>query len=443
MLRAALWGCLFAAAAIARAGNATSARRRLSVDYQEVAKLVASDAATGDNFCSVAIDGNTIVVGAFQDDSGGSGSAYVLRTSDGGATYDEVAKLTAADAAAEDLFGFSVAIDGNTVVVGARYDDDAGSMSGSAYVFLTTDGGATYDQVAKLTAADAAAEDQFGVSVAIDGDTIVIGAYKDNSGRGSVYVFRTTDGGATYGQVAKLTASDAAEDDRFGGSVAINGDTIVIGAYWDDNFSGSAYVFRTTDGGATYDQVAKLTAADGAAEDRFGVSVAIDGNTIVAGAYGKDSYTGSAYVFRTTDGGATYGQVANLMASDAAASDGFGYSVAIDGDTIVVGASNDGNTGLIQYDGDRRLGASNDGSVYVFRTTDGGATYDQVAKLMASDGATTSYGSAVSVWFGHSVAIDGDTIVVGAWGDDDGGSWSGSAYVLRTTAAPRTTRLPS
>ena len=185
MLRAALLGCLAGAATapaapIARAGNATRARRRLSVDYQEVAKLVASDAATGDNFCSVAIDGNTIVVGAYQDDRGGSGSAYVLRTSDGGATYVEVAKLTAADAAAEDFFGFSVAIDGNTVVVGARYDDDAGSMSGSAYVFLTTDGGATYDQVAKLTAADGAAEDQFGVSVAIDGDTIVIGAYNDN-----------------------------------------------------------------------------------------------------------------------------------------------------------------------------------------------------------------------------------------------------------------------
>ena len=88
-----------------------------------------------------------------------------------------MAKLTASDAAAEDLFGFSVAIDGNTVVVEARYDDDAGSMSGSAYVFRTTDDGATYDQVAKLTAADGAAEDQFGVSVAIDGNTIVIGAY--------------------------------------------------------------------------------------------------------------------------------------------------------------------------------------------------------------------------------------------------------------------------
>ena len=306
----------------------------------------------------------------------------------------------------------------------ARYDDDAGSMSGSAYVFRTSDGGATYDQVAKLTAADAAAEDQFGVSVAIDGDTIVIGAYKDNSGRGSVYVFRTTDGGATYGQVAKLTASDAAEDDWFGGSVAIDGDTIVIGAYWDDNLSGSAYVFRTTDGGATYDQVAKLTAADGAAEDRFGVSVAIDGNTIVAGAYGKDSYTGSAYVFRTTDGGATYGQVAKLTAADAAEGDGFGLSVAIYGDTVVIGA-----VGKDSYTG----------STYVFRTTDGGATYGQVAKLTASD-------AAVDDGFGLFVAIDGGTIVAGAYGDDDGGDGSGSVYVLLdapTGPTPRPTPAPT
>ena len=427
MLRAALLGCL--CAAIARAGNLTRARRRLSVDYQEVAKLVASDGAGGDEFGrSLAFDGDTVVVGANQpqywDGSSwidvGPGAVYVLRTTDG-ATYGQVAKLTASDGAASDLFGISVAIDGNTIVVGASQQYNGGS--GAVYVFRTTNGGATYGQVAKLTAADAAAEDQFGVSVAIDGDTIVIGTYKDNSGRGSVYVFRTTDGGATYGQVAKLTASDAAEDDWFGSSVAIDSDTIVIGASWDDDFSGSAYVFRTTDGGATYDQVAKLTAADGAAEDRFGVSVAIDGNTIVAGAYGKDSYTGSAYVFRTTDGGATYGQVAKLMASDAAVSDGFGLSVAIAGDTVVIGSS----------------GAGTVGAVYVFLTSDGAATYGQVAKLTASD-------AAVDDGFGLFVAIDGGTIVAGAYGDNDGGDGSGSVYVLLdapTGPTPRPTPAPT
>ena len=118
-----------------------------------------------------------------------------------------------------------------------------------------------YAQLAKLVAGDAAAGDEFGISVAIDGDTVVIGATGAGTG-GAVYVLRTSDGGATYVEVAKLTASDAASGDRFGDSVAIDGNTVVVGAYFKNSESGSAYVFRTTDGGTTYGQVAKLTAAD-------------------------------------------------------------------------------------------------------------------------------------------------------------------------------------
>ena len=188
---------------------------------------MAGDAAAGDGFgTSVAVDGDTVVIGA--TGAGTGGAVYVLRTSDGGATYVEVAKLTASDAAANDSFGTSVAIDGGTIVVGAYRDDDAGSASGSAYVFRTTDGGATYGQVAKLTASDAAASDNFGRSVAIAGGTIVVGANQYiNGGTGAVYVFRTTDAGATYGQVAKLTADDAASWDLFGGSVAIDGLSLI------------------------------------------------------------------------------------------------------------------------------------------------------------------------------------------------------------------------
>jgi len=159
----------------------------------------------------------------------------VFRTTDGGATYDEVAKLTASDAAGGDRFGCSVAIAGDTVVVGARFDDVNGNDSGSVYVFRTTDGGATYSQVAKLTADRAlghVASDYFGSSVAIDGDTIVVGAYNDDdhgSNAGAAIIFRTSDGGASYVKVAKLTASDAAADDQFGKSVAIAGDTVVVG----------------------------------------------------------------------------------------------------------------------------------------------------------------------------------------------------------------------
>ena len=177
----------------------------------------------------------------------------------------------------------------------------AGTTGGAAYVFRTSDGGDTYDQVDELTPDDALyGQDYFGKHVAIDSGTIVVGA----SGKyeypttpfksGVAYVFKIPDGGATYEQVAKLTASDAMESAFFGHSVAIEGDTVVVGAYYDGpTSSGSAYVFRTTDGGAAYGQVAKLTSADAAARyDSFGYSVAIAGDTVVSG-----SFIGAAFVF--------------------------------------------------------------------------------------------------------------------------------------------------
>ena len=457
--------------------------------YQEVAKLTAADAAADDRFGHrVAMDGGTVVVGAYRKD-GQTGAAYVFRTSDGGASYGQVVKLTASDAAVGDWFGYPVAIANGTIVVGAI----GAGTGGSAYVFRTStcvspetdgecraaviaaglseggcnfgfsgaygvgrgcytyeagdpcagsgfwstsgdptgdpgegrvrvcsaegpsDGGATYSQVAKLTAADVATGDWFGRSVALDGGTIVVGADDDDDGgtdSGSAYIFRTDDGGATYGQVAKLTASDAAAGDSFGVSVAIDGDTIVVGARFAGT-GGAVYVFRTSDGGATYGQVAKLTASDAAAGDIFGFDVAIDGATIVIGARGKDSYTGSAYVFRTTDGGATYGQVAKLTASDASSGDDFGLSVAIGGSTVVVGAYCDDDAG------------TDSGAVYVFRTTDGWDTHTEI-KLTASDAAAGDR-------FGMSVATDGDSVAVGAYYKDD---QTGAAYIYTLPALP-------
>ena len=401
-------------------------------NYAEL-KLVASDAAAGDDFgYSVAIDGNTVVIGA--TGAGTGGAVYVLRTTDGGATYVEVAKLTASDGAAYDGFGRSVSIDGDTIVVGAYADNidggDGGSYDngqGSAYVYRTSDGGATYVEVAKLTAADAAQNDQFGESVAIDGATVVVGAYGKDSSTGAVYVYRTTDGWGTYTEI-KLTAADAAAGDWFGIFVAIDGDTIVVGAS-SAGTGGAAYVFRTSDGGDTYDQVDELTPDDALyGNDYFGLHVAIDSGTIVVGASGKYEYpttpfkSGVAYVFKIPDGGATYEQVAKLTASDAMESANFGNSVAIEGDTVVVGAYYDG--------GDAS------GSAYVFRTTDGGATYGQVAKLTAADAAGNDL-------FGTSVAIAGGTVVSGANGDDDGGSGSGSAYVFSPPALDENSALGS
>jgi len=369
--------------------------------------MVASDAAADDKFgSSVAIDGDTVVIGAYN--AGTGGAVYVYRASDGA----ELAKLTASDAAAGDYFGISVDIDGDTVVIGATGDDDDGTSSGSVYVFEKSIWG-TYSQVAKLTAADAAAYDRFGISVAIDGDIIVAGAWGDDDGgsqSGSVYVFEKSWLGSTYGQVAKLTASDASTSDVFGLSVAIDSGTIVVGArghgYYD---YGAAYVFRTTDGWTTHTEF-KLTAADAGQDDHFGCSVAIDGNTVVVGAYddvnNAASQWSSAHVFRTDDGGATYVEVARLTPE--AEYDGFGVSVAISGETVVVGA----------YRKEAHRGAA-----YVYRPSDDGATYSQVAKLVPADAANIDK-------VGWSVAIDGGTVVVGAPEDDDGGSESGSAYVF-------------
>lgn len=182
------------------------------------------------------------------------------------------------------MFGFAVGIDGETVGVGAPVDNTA---AGSAYVFVRS--GTSWSQQAKLTASDAAAVDNFGRNVVgISGDTLVVGAPFDDTGAGtdagSAYVFVRS--GTSWSQQAKLTASDAAAGDAFGISVSISGDTVVAGAFNDDDGgtnSGSAYVF--TRSGTSWSQQQKLTASDAAAGDQFGFSVSNSGNTVVAGAF--------------------------------------------------------------------------------------------------------------------------------------------------------------
>ena len=382
--------------------------------HLQIPKLAASGVAAGDFFgWSVAVDGDTMVVGAPFDDafSYGSGqdrgSAHVFTRQSG--VWSHVAKLTASDAAAYDYFGLSVAVDGGTVVVGAYGD---GADVGSVYVFSEPVGGwASVSGNVKLTASDAAASDRFGFSVAVDGGTVVVGAYGDGADVGSVYVFSEPVGGwASVSGNVKLTASDAAASDRFGFSVAVDGGTVVVGAYGDGADVGSVYVFSEPVGGwASVSGNVKLTASDAAASDRFGFSVAVDGGTVVVGAYGDGADVGSVYVFSEPVGGwASVSGNVKLTASDAAASDRFGISVAVDGGTVVVGADRDG---------------AEVGSVYVFSEPVGGwASVSGDVELTASDAATSDY-------FGRSVAVDGGTVVVGVYGDDDGGLNSGSAYV--------------
>jgi hypothetical protein len=300
------------------------------------AKLTSGDGATSGEFgFSVALDGDTALVGAYRDvvdTTYYQGSAYVFTRS--GSTWTQRAKLTAGDGAVYDEFGFSVALDGDTALVGASLDDlGANSDQGSTYLF--TRSGSTWTQEAKLTAGDGAAYDYFGISVALDGDTALVGARGDevgvNSGRGSAYVF--TRSGSTWTQQTKLTAADGAADDQFGTSVALEGDTALVGANGDNYNQGSAYVFIRS--GTTWTQQAKLVAGDGVTYEFFGTSVALNGDTALVGMYGDNGHQGAAYVF--TRSGGTWTQEAKLTAGDGAAEDKFGYSVALDGDTALIG----------------------------------------------------------------------------------------------------------
>jgi uncharacterized repeat protein (TIGR01451 family) len=384
-------------------------------------KVLTVDGAAGDAFgASVALSGDTALVGAYGDDSS-TGSAYIFERNAENA-WHQTAKLTASDSAASDLFGYSVALSGDTALVSAVGDDN---YRGSAYVFVKPVGGwGNMTETAKLTASDAAANDYFGASVALSGDTALVGAYGDDStftDQGSAYVFVKPAGGwaTTSTYTAKLTASDGAADDFFGWSVALSGDTALVGALYKDNGAftdqGSAYVFVKPAAGwaTTSTYTAKLTASDGTTDDYFGYSVALSGDTALVGVDGDDvSFTdqGSAYVFVKPAAGwaTTSTYTAKLTASDGAASDDFGASVALSGDTALVGADWDDNF---------------QGSAYVFVKPGSGwaTTSTHTAKLNASDGAASDN-------FGYSVAVSGDTTLVGAFLDDAPSIDQGSAY---------------
>ena len=398
-------------------------RTLASFGYEQLSKLVASDGAANDNFgYSVAVsgDGNTVVVGAYLDDDNGSnsGSAYIYKYD--GNDWNET-KLLASDGAAGDYFGYSVAVsdNGNTVVVGARYDDTiAGTDSGSAYIYRYD--GTDWDET-KLVASDGAASDNFSISVTVsgDGNTVVVGSYFDDTTRGtnsgSAYIYKY-DG--TNWDETKLVAGDGAANDNLGISIAISGDgnTLVVGARFDDTSTGtnSGSAYIYKYDGTNWDET-KLVASDGAADDYFGYSVDVsgDGSTVVVGAYGDDDKGLSSGSAYIYKYDGTNWNETKLVASDGAANYYFGWSIAVSGY---------GNTILVGAYGDDDNGSTS-GSVYNYKYN--GTGWDET-KLLAGDGAASDY-------FGYSVAISSDstTIVVGAYGNDDTGSSSGSVYIFR------------
>ena len=309
------------------------------------------------------------------------GSAYVFERDAGGpAVWSEVKKLLASDGQAGDIFGTSVAIWGNTVVVGAPWGKSAdGKRAGAAYVFERDAGGpGAWGEVAKLSASDGEDTDKFGWSAAVYKDTAVVGALdSDLTGdpevfsTGAAYVFERDAGGpGGWVEVAKLHAADPGTYDQFGVSVGVLGDTMVVGANNDDHpgdpndpYVGSAHVFERDPEGGQWSQTAKLIASDGSENDTFGSSVALGANAVVVGANNDDA--GSAYVFVRNQGGAgAWGEAVKLIPGDGASGDWFGSSVALVDHEVLVGASRDDHAG-----------GNGAGSAYVFAFSFPGEAY--------------------------------------------------------------------
>jgi hypothetical protein len=360
-------------------------------------KVISGDGAADDLFgYSVAVDGTTALVGAPQVFYS-EGAAYVFTRT--GGTWSEAQELYNPVSIS---FGTSVALDGDTAVIGSPGDtvgfaDDAGAV----YVFTRT--GGTWSQTQRLTASDYVRLDNFGGAVAFDGSTLLAGATGHNNDMGAAYVF--SESGGTWSQMQELAASDGVPGDEFGSGIALDGTTALIGAsqfhFNQQGGPGAAYVF--SESGGTWSQAQKLVASDGAENDDFGAFVALDGATALVGADAHNDYQGAAYVF--TESGGTWGQTQELAASDGVPGDDFGGSVALDGTTALVGA----------------IGHNNGkGVAYVFTDSDG--IWSQAQELTASDGAAGDF-------FGYSVDLAGTTALVGAsFATVNGNLYQGAAY---------------
>ncbi|HET9622075.1 MAG TPA: hypothetical protein VFP84_11955 [Kofleriaceae bacterium] len=384
-------------------------RPRDATQLDPLMKLTASDEQAGDQFAfAAAMSGDVAAIGAMGDDDAGgnAGAAYVFTRS--GARWVQTAKLHSSDGHGNDDFGAAIAIDGTTIVVGAPDAETPTSDAGAAYVFVLS-GGAWIEQ-AKLVASDGFSEQQLGSAVALSGDTAVLGTIHD--GGGALYVFVRS--GTTWTQQAKLTAADGAPGDQLGVSVAIAGDTVLAGAPGGGGV-GAAYVF--TRSGTTWTQQAKLTGAGSQAGDAFGFSVALSGDTALIGANVADNENGSdagaAYVFVRAAG--AWSPQARLLAADGRGGDHLGGAVALQGDVALVGAALNSNLG------------AEAGAAYLFTRSNG--AWSQSAELTGS-------GEQSADFFGFPVVLSGDFALVGATGDDTRGDFAGAAYLFGPPPAP-------
>jgi hypothetical protein len=480
-------------------GNSTTytinVTRASASSFAQQAYVKASTTEASDRFSMVAISGNTMAVGVLEEDSNAtgingnqsdnsesnSGAVYVFTRS--GSTWSQQAYIKASNTGTNDGFGEALDIDGDTLVVGAKSEDSNatginGNQSdnsrfnaGAVYVF--TRSGSTWTQQAYIKGSASDSLDQFGHAVAINGDTLAVSANEEDSNAtgvdgnqannsaatsGAVYVF--TRSGTTWSQQAYLKASNTDAGDRFGTDLDISGDTLAVtansegsnatgvnGNQSDNSASQAGAVYVFTRSGTTWSQQAYLKASNAGAGDIFGTSVAVDGNTIAVGAMYEDSNatgvngdetnnsagsSGAVYVF--TRSGTTWSQQAYIKASNTGGNDQFGEKIDLFGNSLVVGAIGESSnaTGINGAQGNDS--ATYSGAAYLF--TRSGTTWSQQSYIKASN-------SEASDFFGYSVAIGADTIVVSSFGEDSnatgvGGNQSdnsvsnaGAVYVLK------------
>ncbi len=368
-------------------------------------ELSAGDGVPNDEFgYSVSVDGTVAAVGASQKNNG-MGAVYMFVNNAG--VWTQTQKLTAPDGVAADQFGSSVAVSGNTVVIGAS---GRVSFQGAVYVYFFN--GSTWALQQEIIAADGTGGDQFGFSVSLSGDTGLFGAPTKgvgvNGNQGVAYVYVRS--GAVWSLQQRLVASDGAAGDFFGTAVSVDANTALVGAPANKVSGvagGAAYVFFRS--GTTWTQQQKLVEFDEAAGDQFGNAVSVKANTAVVGAFHKNGSKGAAYVFQRSGGGWITQQ--ELLASDGAPADMFGDSVSVSGQLLVVGATGKN---------------SNQGVAYTFQLGATSPPWTQTQELIASD-------FAIGDQFGFSVSLSGNTAFVGAPGRI--AASTGAAYVFTTIGA--------
>ncbi|WP_424101635.1 LamG-like jellyroll fold domain-containing protein [Moorena producens] len=383
-------------------------------------KLLATDSKESDYFgYSVAISGNTAIVGAYNEDTGGqnAGAAYIFERDSSG-TWTQIQKLLASDPEAFDGFGFSVAISGNIAIVGAPFKDTGGSSAGAAYIFeRDSSGNWSETETKKLLASEPKASDYFGKSVGINGNIAIVGAEGDDTGgdkAGAAYIFeRDSNGNWSETETQKLFASNPTKSSSFGNSVAISNNIAIVGANSEDSGglnAGSAYIFERDNSG-TWTQTKQLLASEPKASDYFGTSVSISGNIAIVGAPYEDTAgnsAGAAYIFeRDSSGTWPETETQKLIGTYTSGSDKFGISVALSGNIAIVGASGEDSACIFERDSS--------------------GNWTEIERLLP--GKLKVHGE-----FGYSVAISNNIALIGAYqAQDTGGTQVGAACIFEIT----------